>query len=321
MNRSRFRLGIVLAVVVPVVGCTSIQDWIKDHNSSPKGSETLKPVPAESLVAYINDRAAKLQTIEYADIRVVARDGLITFPGLRGSLTAAQPRYFRMTGTGGAVGAKVDLGSNPDRFWAYFDGPGGPVYVFASHTEFEAGKAPLPGGIPFEPDWVMEALGMTRLPPTNQYSAPPPDAKHRTYSLTWPALAPGGPPTGKDGGARPALIPVVKEVVFDADPAADPKPQVKKHVIRDAKNNVICSAEIKQAKTVPAGPDPRGPTVQYPTVVVLRWDQKKFELELDLKAGEVNKPLTEETSRRLFTPPTIPNASPIDLAQYKYPQK
>ena len=134
----------------------------------------------------------------YADVRLAASDHSVPLPALRGSLAASQPRNFRMTGTGGAVGAKVDLGSNSDQFWVYVDAPTmKPTFVFASHSDFESGKAKLPAGIAFEPDWVMQALGMTTLPPDNQPGLPPGtptnrysvkiDDNKRTYTLSWPA--------------------------------------------------------------------------------------------------------------------------------------
>jgi hypothetical protein len=307
MNRSL--VVIAAAALLPVAGCTWLKEITDRNPTPPKGAEPLAKVQPEQLVAYINERAARLRSLDYGDITMSPKDHNLPLPALHGNLTAVQPRNFRMTGQGGAMGAKVDLGSNAEQFWVYFDAPATkPVFVFASHTDFDAGTARLPGGIPFEPDWVMQALGMTTLPPGNAYTVSPPDS-HRTYTLSWRTVT-------------PSRTPVVKEIVFDGDPAVDPKPQVKKHVVRDAKN-VICSAEIKQAKTVPTGgTDPRTNlplTVQFPTVVVLRWEEQKFEMELQLKNGAINKTITNEG---LFTRPTISGTKPIDLARYdEYPKK
>ena len=57
-------------------------------------------------------------------------------------------------------------------------------------SDFESGKAQLPGGVPFEPEWVMQALGMTRFPLENQYRVEV-DQRARVYKLTWPAKTPG----------------------------------------------------------------------------------------------------------------------------------
>src|SRR5207237_6664367 len=117
--------------------------------------------------------------------------------------------------------------SNPEQFWIYVNDPTAkqPLYVFCSHTDFETGRAKVPGGIPFEPDWVMQALGMTTFPPTHQYKVEPND-RDRTYTLSWSATTPNG-------------LQVRKEIVFDGDTATESRSQVKRHVIRDMRNRVV----------------------------------------------------------------------------------
>jgi hypothetical protein len=306
MKNVRFLL--VAAALTPLVGC----EWMKrmsSHDDKPKGDGPILKVQPDQLVTYLNERSSRLESLNYGDVRLVASDHSVPLPALRGSMVAAQPRNFRMTGTGGAMGAKVDLGSNDQQFWIYFDAPTvKPMFVFASHTDFDSGRAKLPGGIPFEPDWVMQALGMTVLPPSNQYTAKT-DEKARTYTLSWQSAMPSG-------------VPVVKEIVFDVDAATGNKPQVKRHLIKDTKGKLICSAEIKQARTVQlTATDPRTGlplAVQHPTLMVLKWEQEKFEMELELKSGKVNDPPTDEAARRLFSRPSMGNATAVDLAHARY---
>jgi hypothetical protein len=300
---------LVAAVLCPSVGC----EWMKNNwekKDRPKDGGPLPPVAPDQLVNYLNERSARLQSLDYADARISARDHNTPVGALRGSLSASQPRNFRMTGTA-VVGAKVDLGSNPEQFWVYFDAPTvKPMFVFASHTDFESGAARLPGGIPFEPDWVMQALGMATFPPNNQYTVTPDDKAH-TYTLSWPAVTPN-------------KVPITKEIVFDGAAATGNRPQVLRHLIRDAKKKVICSAEIKTAQTIQTGglDGPGRPmAVQYPTRVVLKWEEQKFEMDLELKNCEVNKPFTEEQSRRLFARPNVPGVPAIDMAKYEFPIK
>lgn len=303
------RTLLVLAALAPLGGC-KIEDWrARDATAKPTGA--LPAVQPDQLVTYLNERAERLQSLYFGDVRVTASERGLPLPALNGSLAASQPRNFRMSGSA-KLGGKVDLGSNADQFWVYFDAPTvKPMFVFASHTDFEAGRARIPGGIPFEPDWVMQALGMAHFPATNRYTADT-DQKARTYTLRWPAALPNG-------------TPVVREVVFDGDPVTGTKPQVKRHVVRDTRGKVVTSAEVKQARAVPLGePDPRtgGPlSVQYPALVVLRWEEQKFEMELELKTGKVNEPFTAEANNRLFTRPTIPGAPAIDLAGGAVPFK
>jgi hypothetical protein len=210
------------------------------------------------------------------------------------------------------MGGKVDLGSNPEQFWMYMEAPTTrPMFVFASHRDFEEGRAKLPGNIPFEPDWVMQALGMTQFNPALDYKATVHE-RDRTFMLSWSATTPSGQT-------------IRKEIVFDADDAADPRPQVKKHIVRDNRGKVICTAEIKSARSYQLGPpDPqtnRVPIVKYPTHIVLRWEEQKFEMDLTLDSAQVNQQLSEEQLRRLFNRPNIPGATPIDLARYEFPAR
>jgi hypothetical protein len=300
------RLSVVLVAVVllPLAGCKWIEDHIGKNDGKPRPTGPLLKAQPDQFVTYLNQRAARLQSLNY-DVLLSASDHSVPLPTLRGTLVATQPRNFRMNVTGGAVGAKVDLGSNSEQFWVYVDAPTmKPTFVFASHSDFESGKAKLPPGIAFEPDWVMQALGMLTLPQNNQYSVKADDSK-RTYTLSWPTTTPNG-------------LSVVKQIVFDGDEATGSRPQVKKHLILDTKGKQICSADIRQVETVSLGQTDsltgKPLTVQRPVLVVLRWEEQKFEMKLELKSGKVNDPLTDEQVRRWFTRPNIPGATPIDLA-------
>jgi hypothetical protein len=317
------RLVIVAALLAPAVGCNWMKEWREQVR--PKSTSRIEPVSAQQLVTYLNDRAARLQSIEYGDTRMrVSGKGIPVPATLDGNLAAVQPRSFRMVSAGRVASAKVDMGSNDELFWVYMQAPGEqPLYVFATHADFEGGRAKLPGGVPFEPDWVMQALGMTTFSPSNAYEevpvrgssssllqSVPIDEKERTYTLRWPATTPGGRE-------------ITKEVVFDTEAAGAGRSQIRKHVIRDRKTNkVLAFAEIKAAQTAPAGTDPKTGlpmTVQYPTHVVLRWEEQRFEMDLNLEKAQVNQGVADDAARRaLFIRPDIRGATPIDLAKYEF---
>ena len=316
MNRLRLILVAAVLGLCPLVGC----EWMKQHGIGKNfggnggGRGPLPEVKPEALVSYLNERADRLQSITNANVRMVAvdRSGLVPTPPvtLSGDLFAVQPRNFKLTGNGGLIDIKMFMGSNDQQFWVYAKMPtvDQPMYVYASHSDFEAGKARIPGGIPFEPEWVMQTLGMARFPATDQYKVQP-DNRNRTYTLSWPATTPNG-------------VSVVKEVTFDADAATGTRPQVKKHVIRDTKSKIICYAEIKEAKTVQTGATTSSGqplAVQYPTEVVLRWEEpQKFELRLEMLSAQINQPLTQEELRRHFSRPNVPGATPVDLAHARF---
>jgi hypothetical protein len=302
------RLLVCAALLAPAVGCT----WLKNHTTGqPRPTGEVPDVQPAQLVDYLNNQAAALQSLEYEDVSVqVSGRGMMT-ANLQGNLAAARPRNFRLVAEPRVAG-KVDLGSNPELCWVYLKFPGDePFYGYATHADFQSGRAQLPGGIKFDPDWVMQALGMTTLPPDGQYAVKK-SQRDRTYTLSWPATGPGGQP-------------VRQEVVFDADTATDNRPQVKKHLVWDDRTRKpIASAEVKAAQTVPGLP------AQYPTRVVLRWEEQRFEMDLDLRhrPARVNQLTPDNAARQgefahLFRRPdaTYRGTQPKDLAlvRYDYP--
>jgi hypothetical protein len=316
----RKSLLLVVLALTPAVGCKWLDD-IRHGNGGSGGDQardrrrpldTLAPADA---VGYLNTRADRLQSVQYGEMRLKASDGKSWIPALSGDLVAAQPRNFRLVASGN-LGGKVDLGSNEQRFWMYVNDTKQPLYVFCSHQDFESGRAKLPGGIQFEPDWVMQALGMVRFPAAREqdpqgvaYTVTPsrPDASPRTYTLAWTATTPAGQT-------------VHKEVVFAADPAntARREPQVRRHVIKNANGKLIASADIKSAKTVDVT-DATGQRVpvQYPTHVVLQWVEQKFEMDLTLDQAQVNQQFSDKQLQRLFTQPNL-GTPPVDLANARF---
>jgi hypothetical protein len=305
------RIVLVVLVLAPAVGCTRMRENLGIPRDTGKTGTPIGKVSADDLVAYLNSQADRLQAITYEDVTVSVKEGWKMLPPLRGNLAAAQPRNFRMVAAGGAMATKADMGSNDNLFWLALRVPTqDPLFVYASHSDFESGKASLPRSMPFEPEWVMQALGMTKFPTGEQYRVDV-DPRARTYILSWPSRTPSG-------------IEVRKEVVFavdDAD-ASRHQPQVRKHIIRDDRNNVVCSAEVKTAQTVAAGgTDPhtsRPYVLQYPTSVVLRWEEQRFEMSLSLKGARVNQQMEPEDMRRLFSLPNPAGSNPINLAEARF---
>lgn len=308
------RLLLTAAALAPAsaAGCTWFKNHVNNGGNTPRPSGPLAEVAPAKMVDHLTRQSLALQSLEYDDIDVTASGkGMLATAHLRGHLAAAQPRNFRLVGTPKVVEGKVDLGSNPELCWVYLKFPGDPAFFgYASHADFQAGKAQLPGGIKFDPDWVMQALNLTAPPAdTGQYSVKKND-RDRTYTLSWPAQGPGG-------------LPVRKEVVFDADTDAPGRPWVKKHLVWDARGNrLIASAEVKSAHTVPGLP------AQYPTRVALRWEEQKFEMDLDLRSrpARVNELTATDPARQgefahLFQLPekTYGQTRPIDLARYEFP--
>jgi hypothetical protein len=302
------RIVILAAFLSHSIGCKWIEDMKSSAQAKGKPTDKVAEVQADKLVNFLNERADRMRSVEYSDTRMRVSGKGIPIPAtLDGNLAAMQPRMFRLVSSARLADAKLDMGSNDKEFWVFVKGPGGeePMYVFASHEDFATGRAKMPGGIPFEPDWVMQALGMTTFPSTNQYAVAI-NERDRTYTLSWTAPTPTGA--------------VRKEIVFDADAATGTRPQVKKHIIKNVKtNSVIAVAEIKTAQTERVGivnGTQLPAAVQYPTHIVLKWIDPHFEMDLNLDKATVNASFTDDPSRRgLFARPNMKGA--VDLARYE----
>ena len=292
-----------LAAAVPA-GCTWL-DKMRVRPTPPVGGGPLETKEAGQFVEYLNRQAGYLQSVRYDDVSLsVSAPGQQFVPRLReGTLACAPPRYFRLMSGLAIGGTQLDVGSNPAEFWLYVKPAD--TYVFCSHDDFARGKANLPADLPFDPDWVLQALGMLTYPTgpdAPRYTAAV-DQRERLYSLSWDARTPRGEA-------------VTKAIVFAGDPADGTHPQVLRHVVKDAAGKVIASADIKEVRFKPVGTDPRTgkpASVEVPTRVALAWPPQQFKADLSLSRERVNE-LTPEQFDRLFHKPDIQGSSPVNLA-------
>lgn len=286
-------------------GCDTLRrlgDWARP----PANTAPLEPRDAAQFVGYLNQQAGYLRTIRFDDVSVSARGPDGPMPRLtEGTLACSKPRNFRMmSGHLLTSGTEVDLGSNDQEFWMFVKRPE-PTLLYASHTDYSAGKANLP--IPFETDWVLQALGMYDFDPTAAYFVDV-DQKDRVYTLSWDTRT----PQGQD---------VRKVVVFSGDRQTGGKPQVRKHVILDANRDMVASAEIKEVIETSAGVNPttgQPIVLQVPTHVILEWPIQKFKMDLTLAKPRVNETFTPQESDFFFRRPDIPGAQVVDLSRANF---
>src|SRR5207302_5337418 len=94
---------------------------------------------------------------------------------ISGMLACQKPRYFRMRAEV-LNRTEADIGSNNDEFW-YWIKRGDPYLIHCSYQDLANGvRIPFP----FQPDWVMEALGMSERDPAQAYEV---NATDRSYQL------------------------------------------------------------------------------------------------------------------------------------------
>lgn len=267
---------------------TACNSWphVRDQEARPGGLATTATPKAADLVAYVNTNASRIQSLECRDVDLDCSQRLQSF-GLRGPLACQKPHNFRMNAkVGGSV--EVDLGSNDQEFW-YWVRRGEPPYLFhCSHEDFAKGSARMP--FPFQPDWIMEALGMSELDPKKDYKVA---AHPGRFELIENATSPQGHP-------------VRKVIVFNRAPSST---QVSAYLLQDAKGNEICSAHITETQV------DRGSGAIIPRRIQLSWPAESVKLKMKLDDVLVNQNIDANRQAKLFARPAMRDVQTYDLAR------
>ena len=186
-NRRLFLAGSAMGLVAP--GCTWLEKFTSTDNRGPKS--TLEQRPAEQFVRFLNDQANAIDSISYSDVSVTVGTGGVIEPDLSAYIECSKPRSFRMKASHALQSGQLDVGSNDEKFWMYVRHvpKGQPQYVYATHADLATGRASLP--IPFDPDWVYMALGMSGVDESSKATVEL-FPKNREYVLTYQARTPQG---------------------------------------------------------------------------------------------------------------------------------
>jgi len=138
-----------------------------------------RPPTLEEVISAVNRNTAAVNSLssDTVTLRVEGPDLLTkAIPPLRGNLAWEAPHNFRLTARlSSLTGTEVDIGSNPELFWIWsrwLEPPPGqpPAIFYARHDEFA--HSPLRQLAPIEPRQIVEALGLTHLPPDARYQGP-----------------------------------------------------------------------------------------------------------------------------------------------------
>lgn len=158
------------------------------EGEAPEGGLTLRVPSGEPsaalLVAYLNDNARRVRTLECRDLAVDIRDGRQSV-GLGGQLACQPPRRHRLILK--LLGqTALDLGSNETECWYESTRDDGPRLRFA-HKDLRKDGAGWP--FPFPPDWLARVLGIAERDPAGAYEV---CSKADTVELAEKIALPGG---------------------------------------------------------------------------------------------------------------------------------
>ena len=199
-----------LLLLIGALGCSADGGRINLLRSSGPTHPTVAAadVSKEDLVTYLNNVSKAIPGIQSDDIGLTCYTGGPVGLPVSGKLRAQGPRNFRMTAY--ALGdQEVDLGSNNQEFWYWIRRAEPNAQVFCSYQAIEEGRVKqMP--FPFQPDWVLEAMGMGNYGPPEKYELVVED-KH--FKLIEKTRSPQG-------------VPVKKIIVFNRSKVPVPQPQI-----------------------------------------------------------------------------------------------
>ncbi|HEV3116816.1 MAG TPA: hypothetical protein VGY58_07180 [Gemmataceae bacterium] len=269
--------------LLTLAGCADSK-WNFLRNNQDSGRAGIENPTQGDLLAYLNRNAQQVRSIR-CDVIAMDTRMRIQQVNIGGKMICEKPRNFRLFAE--ALGAtEADIGSNDREFWYYIKRNDPPMLVTCSYQDLQNG-AKIP--FPFQPEWVMEALGMAEYNPADNYRI---NANRKNFELI------------KDlnyQGQR-----VQKVTIFNRDKS---RIQVAGHQLRDARGDVICSAEITDVANVGG--------VMLPRKIVMHYRAEGLTIKLklfdDVRDVVINQPIDAEQSRSLFSRPTYAGVQTVDL--------
>jgi hypothetical protein len=282
--------ALVVGIALMQAGC--IPEYLRPFNN--RRIEPAGPPPtADKLVSYLNDNASRLKSVRTPgqDISISCQYGIMPPVSLTARMECEKPRNLRLVAYHGLGGTEVDLGSNAQEFWWWIK-RGDPYQYYCSYKDLEEGRVQAVM-FPFQPEWIMEAMGMANYGTADQYLGV---KSERNSVLLFKRTR---LPQGKDG---------VKVIVFNRDPTKVRAgvAQVTQHQLRDEKGTLLVSADISKVQV----DDVSGGVV--PRVMTLHWPAAKLSMTLTFNKLVVNSPSPET----VFVRSTANgNAPAVDLAR------
>ena len=271
---------LILACVICLPGCAA---WRGCFYHKPVCVLTPDATAAE-IMAHLNANVTKLSAWRSTDvkIRVSGPGGLPVL--LSAVLAVESPRKMRLM-VNSLAGNEFDMGSNPDRFWFWMR-RGEPRRVLtASHEQMAVAQQRLQ--IPFEPDWVIEALGVIPIDP-EKTTLQKPGLNSRIVHLVSQRVSPQG-----------HLL--RKVIVVDTCQGV-----VVEHVLYDANGGLIAKASFGDHRADAAS------GVVLPRRIKLHWPQTGMALTMDLRNIEVNPRAMPDQTWQL---PHYPNYPLLDIGR------
>jgi hypothetical protein len=183
---------------------------------------------------------------------------------LGGQIAVERPRNFRLTAGIFGMDEEADFGSNTDWFWVWVkraNAHGQPSYVYQARHE-DVPNSQMLSQIPFQPDWLMEALGV--VPIDAQHVTLHPDRSGQYVNLISERLSPSGQTVKKVICVDLRQGIVLSHSLYDINGSLIARAGLERHV-RDKQTGIV-----------------------MPHLIALEWPQANLKINLEIDQIDVN---------------------------------
>jgi hypothetical protein len=280
--KQMYRPRLILLIVAGLFALcgASCPNMLRQQVTAPV-QRVLPPSPTlDQLIQVVNRNNSQIQSF-YTDKATISGAG---FPSIKANIAYQQTRFFRLHASSGLTGAEVDLGSNPDFFWFWIRRSQPPAIYYCRHDQFAT--SPARYSIPVQPDWLIEALGVTEIDPSLPYQGPFPLQGDR-LELRTIRETPDGP--------------VTKVSIFDAAQG-----WILEQHIYNAQGALLASATAGQYRRDPLS------NLVMPGVVTINCPSAQFSLRIDLGPVQINR--QQANPDDLWNMPRLPDTPAVNLA-------
>lgn len=231
----------------------------------------------EEVVDHLNRNVEKLHSWRAHSVQIRANN----MP-LHGTLAVEKGGHLRLQ-VNTVVSHEVDLGSNEDVFWIWAKRME-PAYVYCRHDQIDSARQTL--GVPFEPEWLMQALGVAPLDPNGLSMQI--DASNHRARLVQPVVTAHGHTMQKV-----MLVDLVNGVIVE-------------HSVFDGRGQKLAAAKLEDFRV------DRQSGAVLPRHVKLDWPQNQMSLVMNLGNVEVNPP---SIPSQIWAMPEMPGVQMVDLGK------
>jgi hypothetical protein len=245
----------------------------------------LPPSPTlEQVIAVVNRNSSQIRSFS-TNHASLSGQGV---PALGASVAFERPLRFRLRAQG-AFGTEADLGSNDELFWFWLRRSQPPAMYYCRHDQFAA--SPARQTTPFEPKWLIEALGVMEFDPALPHQGPYPMPNDRLRIDTICNMPDG---------------PVTKITVIDASQG-----WVLEQHVYDARHKLLARSVATGHRVDPAS------GLVMPTAVEITFPNPGGpaggeRMRISLGNVEINRPSGDPAT--LWAMPNYPSVPLVDLA-------